>query len=177
MKFSVEIKELICIFLNFDKTVILSEYISVKKFNKIFNLKYAVYYGHLEIVKFLYKHHQNDYDFFCKTTMNCAVINGHLDIVVWLSFNRSEGCGLFSKVKTTTLDFAAKHGHFEIVKWLHEQSLICSEIKATKEAMNLAALNGHLGIVKLLHENRQNRVKTNTCIGDTNECRLLTYNR
>ena len=51
----------------------------------------------------------------CSTlAMNRASANGHLDVVKWLHFNRSEGC------TTYAIDFAAANGHLDIVKWLHQ---------------------------------------------------------
>ena len=73
-----------------------------------------------------------------------AAANGHLDVVKWLHFNRSEGC------TTDAIDNAAAFGHLEIVKWLHQnRSEGCST-----DAIDNAASNGHLDIVKWLHNNR-----------------------
>ena len=46
--------------------------------------------------------------------MNGAAGNGHLEIVVWLHNNRTEGCTKHA------MDMAALNGHLEIVKWFQK---------------------------------------------------------
>ena len=54
--------------------------------------------------------------------MGWAASNGHLEIVRWLSENRTEGCTRYAMSR------AAENGHLEIVKWLHENRTEgCSE--------------------------------------------------
>ena len=46
--------------------------------------------------------------------MDCVAERGHLEIVKWLHFNRTEGC------TTKAMDCAAEKGHLEVVKCLKE---------------------------------------------------------
>ena len=81
---------------------------------------------------------------FRKNIMNLVAWSGHLDVVMWLHENRTEGCSY------KAMDWAAGKGHLDVVKWLHENRTEgCS-----KYAMSLAAMHGHLDVVKWLHENR-----------------------
>ncbi|EGZ11588.1 hypothetical protein PHYSODRAFT_336109 [Phytophthora sojae] len=80
----------------------------------------------------------------CTTdVMDLAARNGHLEMVKWLHYNRSEGC------TTKAMDEAARGGHLEVVKWLHEHRTE----GCTVGAMDSAAGGGHLEVVKWLHEN------------------------
>ena len=141
IRFSVEIKELIWLYLNFEKTIHLSNYISKKKFDKQkINWDYAAENGHLDIVVFLHTFRVQG----CSTrAMNLAASNGHLDIVKFLHTFRVEGC------TTYAMDNAARNGHLDIVKFLHQfRTEGCS-----KYAMDFAAYNGHLEIVEFLKNN------------------------
>ena len=51
---------------------------------------------------------------FEKNIMNDAAANGHLDVVIWLHENRTEGCS------KDTMDWAVKNGYLDVAKWLHE---------------------------------------------------------
>ena len=46
--------------------------------------------------------------------MNWAANNGHLDVVKWLHYNRSEGCTV------AAMNWAANNNHLNVIKWLHE---------------------------------------------------------
>jgi hypothetical protein len=87
--------------------------------------------------------HNNNYEF-TTDVMNYAVINGHLDIVKWLHFNRNEGCTI------DAIGYAASNGDLHVVKWLHTHR----NEGCTTDAMNNAAYNGHLHVVKWLHTHR-----------------------
>ncbi|GAX84523.1 hypothetical protein CEUSTIGMA_g11944.t1 [Chlamydomonas eustigma] len=76
--------------------------------------------------------------------MDDAARDGHLDVVIWLHFNRTEGC------TENAMDKAARYGHLDVVKWLHENRTE----GCTRYAMDDAAANGHLDVVIWLHLNR-----------------------
>ncbi len=48
--------------------------------------------------------------------MNYAAAGGHLDIIKWLSHNRSEGC------TTKAIVYAERNGHMNISKWLYNNN-------------------------------------------------------
>ncbi len=73
-----------------------------------------------------------------------TIINGHLDVVMWL-------VNKFSFDIYPTIDIACKNGHLDIVKQLSETN----KGNCTYNAMNFASANGHFNIVKWLHENRK----------------------
>ena len=80
---------------------------------------------------------------FDEDVMDWAAKNGHLDVVVWLHENRTEGCSV------EAMDWAAKNGHLDVVKWLHENRTEgCS-----KDAMYWAVGNGHWDVVEWLRDN------------------------
>ena len=76
--------------------------------------------------------------------MDNAASNNHLDLVVWLSENRSEGCS------QNAMNWAAAKGHLEVVKYLHFNR----KEGCTTFAIDEAAKNGHLEIVRFLLANR-----------------------
>lgn len=105
--------------------------------------------------------------------MSGAAASGHLDVVIFLHENRTEGC------TADGLDGAARNGHLEVVRFLFDNyALSCSadamDETATKghlellefvhrfcspegcstRAMNGATLSGYLEVVKFLHFNR-----------------------
>ncbi|EQC33890.1 hypothetical protein SDRG_08571 [Saprolegnia diclina VS20] len=81
----------------------------------------------------------------CSTSaMDDAATYGHLDVVVFLHVNRTEGCTVFA------LDGAAANGHLDVVRFLHSNR----REGCTVKAMDEAAANGHLEVVQFLHFNR-----------------------
>ena len=133
MRLPTEQKEYICIFLKFENTIYLSNYISKKKFDKSrFNWNYAVEYGYL---KLLYDNRKEGLTY----AINYADENCHFEIVKWLADNRSEGC-------TWAMFYAAQNSHLEVIKWLHENRIE----GCTTYAMNYAAHNDHLDVVEYL---------------------------
>ena len=54
-----------------------------------------------------------------KSVMNGAAANGHLDVVVWLNENRTEGCS------KCAMNEAAINGHLDVIRWLHENQNKC----------------------------------------------------
>jgi len=46
--------------------------------------------------------------------MDWAAKNDHLNVVIWLHENRTEGCTKYA------MDWAAKNGYLKIVKWLQK---------------------------------------------------------
>ena len=93
--------------------------------------------------------HYNRSEGFTVNAMDQAAGRGYLEVVKWLHYNRSEGCTYFA------MDQAAYKGHLEVIKWLHDnRSEGCSDI-----AINYAALRGHLEVVKWLLANKKNKCK------------------
>ena len=81
----------------------------------------------------------------CDYSINNAAKRGHLEVIKWLHYNRSEGCTT-KALSLKAMDLAAENGHLEVVKWLHHNR---SE-GCTTDAMNRAAKYGHLEVVKFL---------------------------
>ena len=117
--------------------IIYSETDAFLKIDKV--LDDAASYGLIEYVIYL-----SEMGASCSTSaLNNAAESGHLDIVKWLHFNRSEGC------TTSAMDLAARYGHLEIVKWLHQ-----NRTEGCVWAIIFSSGNGHLSVVKYLVENR-----------------------
>ncbi|KDO28556.1 hypothetical protein SPRG_06414 [Saprolegnia parasitica CBS 223.65] len=76
-----------------------------------------------------------------RDAMDNAAANGHLEVVRFLHFNRTEGC------TTKALDEAIRNGHLAIVRFLIEHR---SE-GASRNMLDCAAANGHLEVVQYLH--------------------------
>ena len=74
--------------------------------------------------------------------MDDAAKNGHLEVIIWLHENRTEGC------TSNAMVYAAGNGHFEIVKWLFQNRL--NECMESYGAIAYATQNGHFEIVKWL---------------------------
>jgi|UniRef100_K3X7X7 hypothetical protein len=79
------------------------------------------------------------------SVMDSAAFAGHLQVVQWLHYNRSEGCTAHA------MDSAAACGRVDIVRWLHENR---SE-GCTTAAMDTAAAGGHLKMLQWLDANRK----------------------
>jgi len=60
--------------------------------------------------------------------MDYASRNGHLEVVKWLHFNRSERCTIYA------MDWASENGHLGVVKWLHENRLHENRIELIYES-------------------------------------------
>jgi ankyrin repeat protein len=143
--FPQELEDIIFLYLNMSTLVecrtLQSNY--VKKCTEYFSLQTAVEKGNLHCVRYLLSSLE-DWGYWLDTLIEWAALNGHLDIVIWLHFNKTEGCPY------KAMDMAAANGHLDIVIWLHfNRTEGC-----TTSAMDNAAANGHLEVVKFLHENR-----------------------
>ena len=79
------------------------------------------------------------------TPMDCAAINGHLEVIKWLDNNRAEGCTGMAWRQ------ACSGGHLEVIKWLHENQ----KEGCPKAVADYALMGGHFEIVKFLQENRK----------------------
>ncbi|EGG18382.1 hypothetical protein DFA_03876 [Cavenderia fasciculata] len=102
----------------------------------------AANHGNLSVIE--YFHQLNNHCQFTTNHMDYASRNGHLEIVKFLHFNRSEGC------TQSAIDNASEGGFLDIVMFLHHNRTEgCS-----KSAFNNASRNGHFEIVKFLHFNR-----------------------
>jgi hypothetical protein len=101
------------------------------------------------IKKFMYvgQHKSTIYNY---RNGDTAAHYGHLEIVKWLYYNRTEGCTTFA------MRSAAENGHLEIVKWLYYNRIV----ECTMYTMNSAAENGHLEMVKWLHKNLKKYTST-----------------
>ena len=76
-----------------------------------------------------------------RKAMDIAARNGHLDVVMWLHENRTEGCSDWA------VDYAAKYGHLEVVRWLYQNGY-----RGYRNwAVDLARMNGHHDIVEYLN--------------------------
>ena len=87
--------------------------------NKIYNkdkhtLKWAIKVGYLNIVKYLIKINNSDYNL-SPTPIDLACEYGHLHLVKWFHKN-SYICTDYA------MNHAAKNGHLNIVKWLHKHA-------------------------------------------------------
>ncbi|KDO28660.1 hypothetical protein SPRG_06515 [Saprolegnia parasitica CBS 223.65] len=93
--------------------------------------------GFLPLVQMLHER-----DFKCSArAMDTAASNGHLEVVRFLHFNRTEGC------TTDALDGAIRYGHLDVVRFL----IAHRTEGASPNILNYAAANGHLEIVQYLH--------------------------
>ncbi len=80
----------------------------VKKCTEYDSLETAVKKGNLHCVRYLLSQ-----EYGCITwAMNLAAYYGHLEIVKWLHYNRTEGCTTFA------MDWAAANGRLEIIEFL-----------------------------------------------------------
>ncbi|TMW66058.1 hypothetical protein Poli38472_003823 [Pythium oligandrum] len=162
-------------------------------------LDIATVYGHNEVVAYIREHSiktkitpriveeagrlgrldilQWDHEFvrdvkLLQRAMNNAVVNGHLDVVKWLTTHRQIACGAYA------LERAAASGNLDILRWIHEQKngdwttdvMDAAASKGNLEmvkwldahrtegcthaAMDRASANGHLQVIQWLHRNR-----------------------
>ncbi|KDO28563.1 hypothetical protein SPRG_06421 [Saprolegnia parasitica CBS 223.65] len=87
----------------------------------------------------------HDFGVECSTSaMDDAATNGHLEVVTFLHWNRTEGGTAFA------LDGAAANGHLDVIEFLH----LNRREGCTTRALDEAAANGHLAVVQFLHFNR-----------------------
>ena len=101
---------------------------------------YAAQSGNVMLLKWL-----SDNNFPCdEEAMDQAAEHGHLESVMWLHYNRTEGCTY------NAINFAAMNGHVEVVKWLHENRTEGYTFIASEFAMK----NDHLDVVKYLYSIR-----------------------
>ncbi|KDO28615.1 hypothetical protein SPRG_06471 [Saprolegnia parasitica CBS 223.65] len=78
----------------------------------------------------------------CSTNaMDDAASNGHLEVVRFLHFNRTEGCTV------DALDGAILNGHLDVIRFLLEHRTE----GASPNVLDAAAANGHLVVVQYLH--------------------------
>ncbi|KDO28592.1 hypothetical protein SPRG_06448 [Saprolegnia parasitica CBS 223.65] len=98
--------------------------------------------GLLPVVRTLYMNVASRARWGCTLeAMDQAAANGHLEVVRFLHYNRTEGCTV------DALDGAILNGHLDIVHFLIEQRTE----GASPNILDRAAANGHLGVVKYLH--------------------------
>ncbi|EGG21834.1 hypothetical protein DFA_01720 [Cavenderia fasciculata] len=142
------------------------------------SLHRAIEYGYLNAVIYLHdrtkEKSNNSPPIFGNWAMGVAARNGHLDIVKFLHYNRTEGCvvdGLSLAARGGHLDIvkflllnrsdvskydvltsAARSGNLELVKFLHEYNQF--QFNCNTEAMDIAAASGHFSVVEWLHFNR-----------------------
>lgn len=113
----------------------------------------AAKHGHLDILMVLNeKAYFNDAD---AHAMNDAAGLGYLDVVIFLSEYRTEGC------TTYAMDSASSHGQLEVVKYLNDYR----DEGCTRRAMDSAANNGHFDVVVYLHTHRREGCSENALIG------------
>jgi hypothetical protein len=100
---------------------------------------YAVNYGHLDILQFLYRQDSDDDDSFCTS----AADRGDLVMLKWL---RDNGCE-WGDVEQVACR-AAESNSIEILIWLQQQGDILTE-----RVMKVAVTYGVTAVVKWLHAN------------------------
>jgi hypothetical protein len=91
--------------------------------------------GCLDIVKFLNKYIKGSTD-----AMDCASMNGHYEMLIWLFHNGYE-------CTTYAFEYATKYNHMDIVKWLHR-----NKRPYTKNCIDNAIKYGHLDLLKWLYK-------------------------
>ena len=94
--------------------------------------------GYLAVVQCLYSCRDHETTW----AMECAAMNGHLEVVQWLHENRKEKC------TSVATDMAAMTGRLEVVKWLQAN---CTE-GCTANTVDEAIMNGHVHIVQWLRD-------------------------
>ncbi|KAJ3411709.1 hypothetical protein HDV05_001819 [Chytridiales sp. JEL 0842] len=109
-------------------------------------------WGHLEMVQYLHENvellrwSESDYRrLYFSSAMDKAACNGHLKVVEFLHFNRTEGCS------DSALRFAARHGHLAVVRFLRQNR---SE-GVFADAMRRACGLGHLDVVRYLFNDQR----------------------
>ncbi|OQR99245.1 hypothetical protein THRCLA_06572, partial [Thraustotheca clavata] len=108
--------------------------------NAAFPMDIVALHGYLDFLEYL--HHRNFAGICSEEAMALAAGAGHLNVVIFLNENRTEGCS------THAIDFAAAHGHLEIIKYL----LAERTEGGTQKALDEACLNGHLDVVSYLFD-------------------------
>ena len=144
-------------FVKFKKEII--DYLLLKPFGYHNNIVDLALYNRLDLFEIVYSETKvfngivrvvdlASFNFKCLTAlggscstyaMDWAAEGGHLDIVQWLHFNRSEGC------TTSAMDLAARNGHLDVVKWLH--------LNRYEGCPTFAMRSKHIAIVRYLVEN------------------------
>ena len=81
------------------------------------------------------------YYVFTEKAMEMAAMNGHLETLKWLLYEKGIECTEWG------VNFAAMNGHLDMVKWLYENGVEC-----TPRGADWAAMNGHLKMVEWLRE-------------------------
>lgn len=114
------------------------------KFKASFRTRWtAVRTGNMGVVEFL---HNNYTNLQCSTAaMDDAAGRGHLEVIKFLHFNRTEGC--IAKVLINAVRFRYHATQLEVVKFLCENRSEGDVVAAMGEA----AYHGHLKTVKYLH--------------------------
>jgi ankyrin repeat protein len=107
-------------------------------------LRYASYYGHLAIVKYLVLKGA-DVNADDDAALRYASTNGHLEVVRYLV----EKCGAHMHAENDyALRWSSTNGHLEVVRWLVECG---ADVHADDEgALREASMNGHVEVVKYL---------------------------
>ncbi|KAG2782944.1 hypothetical protein PC129_g15626 [Phytophthora cactorum] len=100
--------------------------------------------GYVHVLQWLVENHREDFVGLragCLSPIDRAAQHGHLDAVVWLHENYSEG------YSSETLALAAQCGRVKVLRWLHTYS----SVSCTSEAMVGAAAHNKLSTVKWLY--------------------------
>ena len=106
-------------------------------------LRWASYYGYLEVVKHLVEHGadihaQDDY------ALRWASRNGHLEVVKYLTEHGAD----VHAIDDLALRWASVQGHLEVVKYLIENG--ANVVADNNLALRWASEKGHLDVVKYL---------------------------
>ncbi len=115
-------------------------------------LRWASYYGHIEIFKYLVELKPDGANIhaYDDAALRWASEEGHLDIVKYLVDLKPDGANIHTQ-NDYALRWASFYGHLGVVKYLVELKPDGANIHAQDDyALRLASYNGYLDIVKYL---------------------------
>ncbi len=115
-------------------------------------LRWASYYGHIEVVKYLVELKPDGADIHAESdvALRSASSNGHLDIVKYLVELKPDGANIHAD-NDVALRSASSNGHLDIVKYLVELKPDGANIHADNDAaQKWASYYGHIEVVKYL---------------------------
>jgi Ankyrin repeats (3 copies) len=96
----------------------------------------AAYYGHLDLVKYLHSIGSK-----CtKWAMDWSALDGYLEVVQFLHFDRQEGC------TQNAMNWAAEKGHLDVVKFLYHNRIE----GIPEQALDYARRSGEQNVVDFL---------------------------
>ncbi|GAM20434.1 hypothetical protein SAMD00019534_036090 [Acytostelium subglobosum LB1] len=95
---------------------------------------------HLDVIQYLLENKSDTY--ITGSAMDYAATNGHLNIVLYLHEQRTEGCSSWA------MKGAAENGHLDVVRFLHENR---TEDLDHSTAFESAAVKGQLSVIQYLH--------------------------